>query len=202
MMITKSSFSTCFTALFLALLLSACAGTVKHMQTVAPGSADSSPDEGKAMIVFMRPSGVGSAVQSSVFEIVDDKPSLAGIVAAKMKFAHQLEPGEHLFMVIGENADFMYADLEANKTYYTLIEPRWGAWKARFSFRPIRANEIGTPQFNEWIEECSWVEKSSSSDQWASENMASILSKQQDYFAKWMSKDSSERLSLMPQDGK
>jgi len=198
----RRSFFLCFAALLLALLLSSCAGTVKNMRTVQPDEIVSAPEEGKSMVVFMRPSTLGFAIQSSVFEIQEDKPALVGIVAAKMKVAHQLEPGEHLFMVVGESADFMSAELEANKTYYALVTPRMGAWKARFSLKPIHATELGTSQVKEWIEACDWVEKTADSDNWANENMVSIQKKQKKYWETWMSKDISERPKLLPQDGK
>ena len=201
MIIKKANFTALITVLLLALLLSGCAGTVKNMRTVPPDQVDFAPDEGKSMVVFMRPSTLGFAIQSSVFVITEDKPSLVGIVAAKAKVSYQLESGQHLFMVVGESADFMYADLEANKTYYALVTPRMGAWKARFSLKPIHANELGSTQFNEWIEACEWVEKSPNSDDWASENMPSIQEKHKKYYAKWMEKDLSERPKLMPQDG-
>jgi hypothetical protein len=200
--IKKVNFRAFFAVLFLALFLSGCAGTVKNMRTVSSERVDSAPDQGKSMVVFMRPSTFGFGIQSSVFEIIDDQPSLVGIVAAKAKVSYELEPGQHLFMAVGESADFLYADLEANKTYYALVTPRMGAWKARFSLKPIHAGELGSSQFNEWIEACEWVEKSSDSDAWASENMASIQEKHAKYYAKWMEKDLSERPKLLPQDGK
>ena len=188
-------------SLFLALILSGCAGSVKHMQTVSPDQVDTIPDEGKSMIVFMRPSGIGYAIQSSVFEVKDGNPELIGIIAAKKKEVHELEPGEHLFMVIGESADFMSAELEANKIYYALVTPRMGVWKARFSLKPVHANELNTSEFKEWLEECEWVEKSPASDNWARENMNSIYSKYTEYYSKWISKDPSERPVLLPEDG-
>lgn len=194
-------FLSCFSVCMLALLVAGCAGTVKNMQPVPPESIVSAPQEGKSLLVFMRPSGLGFAIQSSVFEIKSDKPSLVGIVAAKTKVSHQLEPGEHLFMVVGESADFMSAELEANKTYYALVTPRMGAWKARFSLKPVHANELATSQFTEWEEACEWVEKTAASDEWASSNMASIQSKQSKYYEKWMNKDVSERPRLLPGDG-
>ena len=93
------------------LIISGCAATVKPMNTVSPDAEDTVPDEGKTMIVFMRPSGMGNAVQSSVFEIKEGSSELIGIIAAKKKQAHQLDPGKHLFMVIEESADFMTAEL-------------------------------------------------------------------------------------------
>jgi hypothetical protein len=200
MKIKSNVLAQCF-ALFLLLVLSGCAGTVKNMQAVPPEKIVDTPEQGKSMVVFMRPSSVGFAVQSSVFEIVNDKPSLVGIVAAKKKVSYQFEPGEHLFMVVGESADFMSADLEANKTYYALVTPRMGWWKARFSLKPIHRYELNPPDLIEWLEDCEWVEKNAASENWASSNMPSIESKHKEYYEKWMSKDLSERPRLIPQDG-
>ena len=198
----RRSFSLYIAVLFLALLFSGCAGTVKNMRTVPPDEIVAAPEEGKSIVVFMRPSTLGFGIQSSVFEISGDDSSLVGIVAAKKKVSYQLEPGKHLFMVVGESADFMSADLEENKTYYALVTPRMGVWKARFSLKPIHDSELNSSQFSEWLEGCEWVETNADSETWASSNMASIQSKREGYYAKWMSKDVSERPHLLPQDGK
>ncbi len=104
-------------------------------------------------------------------------------------------------MVIGENADFMDAELLAGKTYYVLVTPRPGLWKARFSLRPIHEEELGTDDFDEWYDASRWVEKTAESDQWAFENMDSIREKQAAYLAKWADKPLAERPKLYPQDG-
>lgn len=182
--------------------LSGCAGPVKRMEVVSPEMVPSRPESGKSMVVFMRPSGFGFGIQSSVFEVKDKQPLLAGIVAAKKKVAYQLDPGEHLFMVIGESADFMSADLEADRTYYALVTPRMGVWKARFSLRPVHADMLGSPEFDEWAKECEWVVNTPESAQWAKDNLPSILSKQEKYYEKWMSKDASERPRLLKEDGR
>lgn len=198
-----NKFLTEYIVLFmLLLLLSGCAGSVKNMRVVLPEEVMDAPEEGKSMVVFMRPSGVGFAIQSSVFEVNEGSSSLIGIVAAKKKVSYQAEPGEHLFMVIGESADFMSAKLEANKIYYALVTPRMGVWKARFSLKPIHADELDSSQFNDWLEECEWVEKTSASEIWASSNMNSIQSKYQKYYKKWMDKDPSERSMLLLEDGR
>lgn len=185
-----------------ALLLSGCAGSVKHMRVVPPDQAVSAPGPGKSMVVFMRPSSMAFAIQSSVFEVEADRPRLAGIVAAKKKIAYQVEPGEHLFMVVSESADFMSADLQPDKTYYALVTPRMGVWKARFSLKPVHAEELQSPRFNEWLAGCVWVEKTPESDQWAEANMPSIQSKQQGSYEKWMQRPEADRPRLMPRDGR
>ena len=74
--------------------------------------------------------------------------------------SYMVEPGEYPFMAIGESADFKSAELEANKIYFVLVTPRMGAWKARFSLKPIHADELNSQQFQEWIDVSKWVEKS------------------------------------------
>ncbi len=193
--------SPCFIVLLLALLLSGCAGTVKNMRVVPPDQVTTAPEKGKARVVFMRPSTLGFAIQSSVFEIKKDRPSLVGIVAAKKKLSYSLEPGKYLFMVVGKSADFMSAELKADKTYYALVTPRMGLWKARFSLKPVHAGELGSAAFKAWQATGEWVEKSPASDRWANANMSSIQSKYKEYYADWMSKNPVERPKLFLQDG-
>lgn len=87
MMINKRrSFSSYLAVLLLSLLLFGCAGSVKNMRPVPLDRIVSAPEEGKSMVVFMRPSGMGFAIQSSVFEINEENPSIVGIVAAKKRY--------------------------------------------------------------------------------------------------------------------
>jgi hypothetical protein len=191
-----------FLCIFLALLVSGCAGTVRHMREIPTGSTIGAPEAGKAMVVFMRPSGFGFGIQSSVFEIQDNKLSLAGIVAAKAKVAYQVDPGQRLFMVVGESADFMSADVLPNKTYYALVTPRMGIWKARFSLKPIHNNELNTNEFNSWLDDCKWVEKTPDSDSWVLSNMSSLQSKRSEYYPEWLKKPETERPNLFQEDGR
>lgn len=186
----------------LALALSAgCAGSIKNMREALPDYAPK-PEPGKAMLVFMRPSGMGFAVQSSVFEIKDNTPVLAGIVAAKAKVAHQVEPGNRLFMVVGESGDFLSADLVAGKTYFALVTPRMGAWKARFSLAAVHAADLSGAEFNGWFNDCRWVEKSQESAVWFQENLPDITTKYVEYYPKWMGKAEADRPKLVAGDGK
>src|SRR5690348_12397408 len=124
-------------AAFAACALVLMGGCVATSTQMVKTSVSPAPEEGKALVVFMRPSMLGFAIQSSVYDTHGAGNEFIGIVSAKTKVAYQAAPGNHLFMVIGENADFMNADLQAGKTYYVLVSPRMGAWKARFSLLPI-----------------------------------------------------------------
>lgn len=201
MMYENRRLTLVFSLILLGLVLSGCA-TSSKMRMVPPERVASAVDEGKAMVVFMRPSNFGGLIQSSVFEIKNGNPELIGIVSANTKVSYQLEPGSYLFMVIGESADFMSAELEANKTYYALVTPRMGLWKARFSLEPIHSTELDSAELNEWLEECEWVENTPASDAWARENMDSIRSKHREYHADWMEKADTDRPKLLPEDGR
>lgn len=196
----RNSFA--FLLLALALLVSGCAGTVKNMREVAPGAAAGVPDPGKAVVVFMRPSGLGYAVQSSVYEVKGETPSLVGIVAAKTKVAYRVDPGRHLFMTVGESADFMTADIQAGKTYYVDVTPRIGMWKARFSLDPKRAADLAGNEFKSNFDECRWVELGPESALWFRENLPSINAKRTEYYAEWLKKPESERPHLRAEDGR
>ncbi|MGH8701141.1 MAG: hypothetical protein ACREVR_08225, partial [Burkholderiales bacterium] len=81
-----------FLIVVLAALVSGCAGTIAHMQEVSADRAPSGPRPGKAMVVFMRPSGLGFAIQSTVYEVQGNNVALIGVVAAKTKVAYEVDP--------------------------------------------------------------------------------------------------------------
>jgi hypothetical protein len=170
--------------LLAAVVVSACAGPLRGMKE-GPGAQDAAPAPGKAAIVFMRPSGMGYAIASSVFELRPEGDVFIGHVPAKKKLVHHVAPGPVRFMVVSEAADFMQADLEAGKTYYALVTPRMGMWRARFSLRPVHASELGGAELKEWLEECTWVETTDEARDWARRNAGSVQEKKAEYLQKW-----------------
>ena len=166
------------------------------------------PQEGKALVVFLRPSAYGGGVSSTVYEAPDDGTTFLGAVESGDKLGVQMEPGDHRLMVIGENADFLDARLEAGKTYYVLVKVRMGAWKARFSLTPIHNDaaaqvNLQGADFKEWNGKTSFVEKSPEADKWFEANQASVEKKKAKYLEKWNRMLPVDRavLVLHPQDG-
>jgi hypothetical protein len=186
----------------LAVAATGCAGTIKNMREVPAGAPPPAPAAGKALIVFMRPSGMGYAFQSSVFAVKDGAPELVGIVTAKVKVAWQADPGKHLFMIVGESGDFMTADVQAGRTYFALLTPRPGVWKARFSLKAVSKGELGSAEFQGWLDDCRWVEKDQSSEAWAKENLADVKEKYEKYYPVWLQKPEANRPNLGPDDGR
>lgn len=188
-----------FTVLFMLWL--GCAGRTATMRDIPSAEVPAAIQSDKARIVFMRPSMLGFAVQSSVFEVVSGEPELIGIVSAQKKVGFSCSPGKHLFMVIGESADFMSADVIAGKTYYAVVTPRMGFWKARFSLRPVLQGEHLKDEFKQWDRDCQWTEKTRDADQWAFTHLSSIKSKQEGDMTKWLQRPEGERPALNPGDG-
>ncbi|HET9598467.1 MAG TPA: hypothetical protein VFP65_22960 [Anaeromyxobacteraceae bacterium] len=189
-------------AALVALSLGACASKSAHMRPVA-GDAGVALKAGKdeAIVVFMRPSIYGGAIQSSVFDATTPESKFIGIVSAHTKVAYRTTPGEHVFMVVSEAADFMSAQLEPGKTYYARVSARVGMWKARFSLAPVSKVDLGMPEFASDDGSCDLVENGPTAVEWANENAASIQTKRVEYFQKWMSKPEAERPVLRAGDG-
>jgi hypothetical protein len=171
--------------IFVLLLVTAgCAGPISHMRE-APSSVLAPPPPDKVTVVFMRPSSLGFAVASSVFELKRDGDAFVGIVPAKRKLVYVTSPGPTRFMVVSEAADFMAAELEAGRTYYALVTPRMGVWKARFSLRPVTAEDVREGRFAEWDGDCQFIENTPASHAWAKEHWDDIQSKKVEYLQKW-----------------
>lgn len=164
------------------------------------------PDE--SQIVFMRSTFVGSAINASLYDVTDEETKFLGIISNGTKVAYTTTPGKHIFMVVSEAADFMEADFLPGRTYYSIVTPRMGAWKARFSLWPIRndgSSEYNTEsaEFTKWLNSTKLVHNSEESEAWYTNNKDSVKSKQLDYWPVWQQKTPEDlaKRTLNPQDG-
>jgi hypothetical protein len=181
-------------------LLAGCAGAGGMVKADAPTLATPT----QATVVFMRSSFLGAAISASVFDVTQDPPRLVGIVQTGTKVAYPVTPGEHVFMVVSEAADFMKADVATGKTYYALVTPRMGAWKARFSFHPLRQADFAGPDFAGWDADTHWVQAGPEAESWADRNMPDIVAKRAEYWPRWQAKEQIQRDSqtLKAEDGR
>ena len=60
----------------------------------------------------------GQAIQYSVFEILNGSPEFISIISNNTKITFDTSPGEHIFMVVGESANFLKAILTDTKFKY------------------------------------------------------------------------------------
>ncbi|WP_147821945.1 hypothetical protein [Salidesulfovibrio onnuriiensis] len=186
--------------LFMALFaLGGCASSL--MSEIPDGRQAYSVEQGKAVIVFMRPSSFGGAVQSPVFRLTDDSQEFLGIVSSKTMLAYEAAPGKHVFMVTGETANFVEADVIADKIYYVEVEPHFGMFKARFTLEPLTAAQLKDEDFKKDYAKCHFVENTPQSYQWAQDNLNSINSKRMDDYQDWKNEPAEEKKALTPEDG-
>ena len=184
--------------LVLPLLLAACAGGPKMVPSDPPTLR-----AGDSIVVFMRPSHLGRALACSVYDVSGPETRFIGILNFGDKLAMPVKPGKYTFMVIGESADFMQATMDAGKTYYAVVTPRYGVVTARFSFRPVRSTEIGGSEFAAWNAATRYVTNSPKTEAWARDNAKDVNSKRNEYWPQWNSKPANERLlqTLKAEDG-
>ena len=177
-------------------------------QSAAPAAA--AGDESK--VVFMRNFGARGAILSSarlttasVFDVTEPgEPKFINHVQQGYKVVHPLKPGRYTFMVVSEAADFMQVTVLPGKTYYALVTPRFGVARVRFSFRPIRANELGGKEFTDLEKKTRITRVTSTSLEWAKQNAPDIADKRDQYWPEWSSKSQSERYAqtLNADDGR
>jgi hypothetical protein len=160
------------------------------------------PDQ--SLIVFMRASSLGRAISASVFDVSDNNTKFIGIMYYGTKVAYNVTPGEHTFMVVSESADFLKATVLAGKTYYVLVTPRMGVWKARFSFQPLRQANLDSKGFQKWDSHTQLVENTPESENWAMKNSPDIEAKRARYWPAWnaLSPEVQESMTLNPEDGR
>ena len=190
-------------ALFL-LLLSGCQSTL--MEPSAE-QVQTNAGAGQSQIVFIRSAFIGQAIQASVYAVTLGTPEFIGIVSNDTKVSYMTSPGEHMFMVVGESADFLKAHLLEGKTYYTVVSPRMGFWKARFSMHPVRNDDTGkfkydSKGFKEMLEDSQFVQGGAKAKEWAASNANSISSKMNKYLPEWKLKgvDKQQEATVEAQD--
>ena len=174
-------------AVLLALLLAACGA---HAQ-------------GEALVVFMRSSLLANGSTAALFDVSDPETRFIGIIDNDTKVAHSVKPGTYTFMVVAETADFMQATFAAGHTYYAMVTPRLGVFNARFSFRPLRQDELDGPEFERWDSGTRLVTNTAESRNRA-QNAGDVSSKRAQYWPEWSAKPEAQRASqtLRTVDGK
>jgi len=162
----------------------------------------------ESQVVFFRSSFVGSAISSSIYEVKGEDVQFLGVLSNGNKIAVKTSTGKHLFMVVSEAADFMNADLAGGKTYYAIVTPRMGAWKARFSMSPVStdpASKFNTTdgKLEKWMANSTLVTTSDAARAWYQNNRTSVDSKMREYLPVWNQKSAGdlEKRTLKPEDG-
>lgn len=132
---------------FLFFSLTACGATSDFMRPT-PGMAKMSQSNGKAQIVFVRPSSFAKGI---LLTIIDSSGNFVGDSQPGSHFAIEVEPGEHVFIGWGEGTHALKANVEGGKTYFVEVAPKMGIWAARFHLLAIK------PTTENWADRVEWM---------------------------------------------
>ncbi|MCL6417584.1 hypothetical protein MIB92_18130 [Aestuariirhabdus sp. Z084] len=168
-----------------------CAGV--KMAPIAPEEIKPVAED-MSRVEFMRSSFVGGAVAASIYDVTDGEPEFIGVLNNGKRITADVEPGKRTFMVVSEAADYMAAELKPGLTYFSVVTPRIGVWKARFSMWPVRNGGEGeftfaSDQFDELMSDTQLVKNTPKSLEWYKNNSASIAKKHNAYWPKWQLKE-------------
>ncbi len=178
-----------------------CSGHVVHMDEAPKDAVITPPKEGESKIVFMRTGIYGVAKQTSVFEIVDKKLKLVGILASGKKVVYTTTPGKHIFMAVGSGLDstLMSVTFESNKMYYAEVDIVGGVWSvADVVFVPL----TDEAEIKSMLDECQLVALNNASQKWADENAEDLKN---NYFAAkeaWLDTDEEDKVTIPAKEEK
>jgi hypothetical protein len=180
---------SCLLTLLGSVLLTGCSSL---MQPVDNQAVQAAPQD-RAQVVFMRSAFSGRGIDASLYDVTAGTTQFVGILSNDTRIAYPAAAGHRVFMVVSEAADFMEADLVAGKTYYAMITPRIGMWKARFSMWPVARDpkaeySFQSKDFNDWIGDTKLVTNSPKSLNWFEKNKFSVEAKRVEYWPVWKKK--------------
>lgn len=155
-----------------AMAVTGCASS--HMAVTTIGPNDGVLAKNQAAIVFFRDTSFGGAIQAPVVESLDQDVAFVGIVSANTRLMHKTTPGKHFYVVGGESSSLLEADLAPQKFYYVRVDPKMGAFKARFALEPVDAADAKLPKA---LSGCSWVAPGATAQGWFNENKGNLKGK-------------------------
>jgi len=162
-------------------LTAACVSIPKgRMQAAPEGAITKAPLPGTALIYFVRTSQYGGVMPADLY----DGETYIGSITFGEYIAYPATPGQHLFMVIGETAEFMPSEFLAGKTYYANVGAHMGMWKARFHFSPQNGN-LPQGELNSTLSSARQVVLTEEGRRWAAENAADVRKLKAEHLPKW-----------------
>ncbi|WP_394821829.1 hypothetical protein [Pendulispora albinea] len=137
-----------FPFILLLLTLTGCSASSDYMR---PGVPLAAPTNDAATVVFIRPSGYAGG---QLMTVLDTQGRFLGDSLAETYFAVKMAPGEHEFLVWGENTGALRATLASGKTYYVEVSTKLGWLSARVHLLAL------TPRHRNWKELRAWLQES------------------------------------------
>jgi hypothetical protein len=184
--------------MIVAVLATACVSFPKDRMQPVPANAETkTPLPGKALVYFVRTSQYAGVLPADLY----DDEAYIGSIAFGQYLAYQATPGQRLFMVTGETAEFMPAELLAGKTYYANVGAHLGMWKARFHISPQNGN-LPQGELNNAMSMSTEVRLAEGGRKWAAENAESVHRLKAEFLPKWEQSGERARHTLQATSGR
>ena len=181
-------------------------GCASNLMSKSKSTVIEPPADDLATVVFMRSSIVNAITSVDLFEIENGELKFIGALANASKVAHKTTPGRKVYMAYGTAADFMIANVEKNKTYFSIVRPNYAT--GGFAPTPIRKQgpssyNMETPSFVKWKKNTTLLVKKPEADKWFADNKDRYLKIYQRYWAKFQTKTEAQKneRTLNPKDG-
>lgn len=101
--------------------------------TIAFAQEQEVDNKEKAVVYFVRASGLGSMINFTYF----DGDKVIGQFKGQNYMVYECDPGKHLLWARSENKFYVEAELEAGKTYLIDVIPQMGGIKAGVKLVPV-----------------------------------------------------------------
>ena len=175
-------------ALLLSLFLIGCEGSGAGVSGPRTGAIPQSysPQPGKALVVFMRPSRRGVGRTPAIYDVTSGEPVFLGSIRSRTKIAYGAAPGQRRYMVAEETASFMDAELEAGKTYYVVVDTRSTFTTVDFLLRPIHWGKWLTEEFRRWDVATRWAVGAAAAENKSEYDLSNARRLQSEHLEEWL----------------
>ena len=166
--------------------------TIESTASASPESFVAPKD--KALVVFVRKSRLGKAVN---FYVVDKKKQLMTMFKGNQHAAVAVAPGKHTFYVVSENAGLVRAELAAGRTYIISALPKMGFGKARVIVQPVLRDTPSFAESSKWLRDTKPADPDlSKGTKWVSKHQPALEERIGDAEEAWSSGDQKYRAAL------
>ena len=101
------------------------------------GQGFNPPEEGKAVVYFVRVSSYGFAVSFEFFH----HDRYIGAFKGENYMRYECDPGEQLFWASTENKEFLTSELKPVGSYIVVVDVIMGFWKAHVGLSPLSVTD-------------------------------------------------------------
>jgi hypothetical protein len=157
------------------------------------------PEPGKGLVYIMYAGqGWGGSFAYVFLEDASGEDRYIGTLFSRTHLAQQLEPGVHLFAVVGNTVDLMRVTVEAGKTYHGIVasylapNKPFGGNYGHYRFEPI--NDADDERLESWLETSAEVVPTDKGRHQGAGHLKRLKKMKPEYLPDWQAKEDPQHL--------